>query len=578
MSNGKSASIPAASYAAVAIGAGSLALTAVSAVAGLGSAAGLAFGHAPGTGSMSPSFLEGVGWFQTMAMNGMLSVSYPPVYRSFTQNFGFSSGLFAWAPMQQAIDAFRAKTGGNLTDDSYNYLRGSTVVYQSDLSTNVKRDLVTLTTRFLPRGIIVGVNGTSIPVLGGTNTTASSAATAKQIDLVSGVQGFVEELSVPKGNTFMTVLLSFAVLIGAIVVGILLVKVILETWALFGSFPKKLVGFRQRYWWLMAKTITNLILLFYGVWCLYCIYQFKEGDSWGAKVLAGVTLGIFSLILLGFTFKIYQKAHQTGTEYESALYDDKETWQKYSFFYESYKQRFWWIFIPVIVFMAARGCIIAALDGHGLAQTAAQLGVDVGLLVLLLWTRPYERRSSNVVNIIIQVVRVISIGCILIFVEELGFTQTTKTVVGLVLLILQAVLTALLAILIATNAIISLCKKNPHRVRRKENEKKHLSDNDELTPLDAHNSMLFPLTDKEAAIPSFDIVELHTRGRASPDTLSPPPPMRERRQSRERLMSSPSRMGGHGPVRMYSQESLQPRDIGYRQPQLFDAGYKGNMI
>ena len=49
VSNGKSASIPAASYAAVAIGAGSLALTAVSAVAGVGSAAGLAFGHAPGT-------------------------------------------------------------------------------------------------------------------------------------------------------------------------------------------------------------------------------------------------------------------------------------------------------------------------------------------------------------------------------------------------------------------------------------------------------------------------------------------------------------------------------------------------
>jgi hypothetical protein len=76
----------------------------------------------------------------------------------------------------------------------------------------------------------------------------------------------------------------------------------------------------------------------------------------------------------------------------------------------------------------------------------------------------------------------------LVFVEELGMSQTTKTVTGLVLVVVQASLTGVLAILIAVNAIIICCKENPHRKKRKEAEKNREIDN--LTPLDARNSLL----------------------------------------------------------------------------------------
>ena len=87
---------------------------------------------------------------------------------------------------------------------------------------------------------------------------------------------------------------------------------------------------------------------------------------------------------------------------------------------------------------------------------------------LLIWSRPYERRSGNNINIFIQVVRVLSVVCILVFVEELGIAQTTKTITGVILIAVQSALTGLLAILIAVNAIISCCRQNPHRKRRKE--------------------------------------------------------------------------------------------------------------
>lgn len=137
-------------------------------------------------------------------------------------------------------------------------------------------------------------------------------------------------------------------------------------------------------------------------------------------------------------------------------------------FYENYKKSYWWLFIPAIIYMFARGCVIAGADGHGLAQAAGQLIVEALLLVVLLWSRPYSLKSGNWINIVIQVVRVLSVVCILVFVEELGMSQTTKTVTGLVLVVVQASLTGVLAILIAVNAIIICCKENPHRKKRKE--------------------------------------------------------------------------------------------------------------
>jgi hypothetical protein len=93
------------------------------------------------------------------------------------------------------------------------------------------------------------------------------------------------------------------------------------------------------------------------------------------------------------------------------------------------------------------------------------------MLILLLWTRPFVTKSGQWINISIQIVRVLSVACILIFVEQLGISQTTKTVTGIVLIVVQATLTGLLAILIAVNGLIVCFRENPHSRRQKEKGK-----------------------------------------------------------------------------------------------------------
>jgi len=286
------------------------------------------------------------------------------------------------------------------------------------------------------------------------------------------------------------VLLYFAVLIAAVIVGILIFRLILAVWALMGELPKKLDGFRKRYWWIMAKTITNLILCLYGIWVLYCLFQFFQGDSWAAKALAGVTLGLFTAVLAWFTWRIWSLArkYKMADGDASALYENKETWRNYSLFYEHYKKNYWWLFIPVMVYLFARGAIVAAGDGHGLVQTGGQLVVESLMLLLLIFLRPYNLKSGNWINITIQLVRVLSVLCILVFVEKLGISQTPKAITGVVLVAMQSALTGLLAILVAVNALVMWCRKNPHRKARKDAEKNRADDT--LTPLDARNSML----------------------------------------------------------------------------------------
>jgi hypothetical protein len=473
VTNGKTASVPAVSYVAAGVAGAALVLTGVSAVGAALSGSSAAAGGssaASATGTVSPSFTEVFGWFQGMAMNGMLSVNYPSVYRNFAKNFGFSTGLIPWTQLQESIDNFRAATGGNLTGNSVEFLQNATLVFPDGSSQQpsqgmLKRALTSfayLAARQIETTVNTTADATASQGQGGAASTVRVA--------VSGIQGYVQQLSIPSGNTFMTVLLIVAIVIAAIVVGILLVKVVLEFWALFGSFPQALAGFRKHYWGSIARAITSLILLLYGVWVLYCVFQFTRGDSWAAKVLAGVTLALFTGILAFFSWKIWSTARRLR-QLEGdvgGLYEDKRIWVKYSLFYEAYRRDYWWIFVPTILYMFVKGCVLAGADGHGMVQTIAQLVVESVMLVLLLWSRPYERRSSNVINITIQVVRVLSVVCILVFVEEFGIAQTTQTVTGVVLIAVQSALTGILAILIAWNAMIACCKENPHRKRRKE--------------------------------------------------------------------------------------------------------------
>lgn len=172
------------------------------------------------------------------------------------------------------------------------------------------------------------------------------------------------------------------------------------------------------------------ILILYGTWVLYCMYQFTKGDSWAAHLLAALTLIIFTGILGFFAVKIFLVARRVQKQEGNpdALFLNKPYMRKYGLFYDQFKSKFWWVFVPLIMYAFMKAAFIALGDGHGLIQAAGQLGCELMLLILLLWSRPFNTRAGNVLNIVISVVRVLSVVCLLVFVHELGIAADTKTV------------------------------------------------------------------------------------------------------------------------------------------------------
>jgi hypothetical protein len=251
VANGKTADVVEAKYATAAIAATALL---VSGVGAMGSAGG-----ATAVGASSPNFGDVMYWFQNIATDGMLTLSYPTIYRSFTSNFQWSTGLFTWDGMQQSIDNFRSSTGGNTTRMSIKYLLNNvTLVYDSSLA-NGTSSTNTKMRRGLEYDSFGGLWERDTNVTASSNSTTSSSGSSKMMTYVEGIQAKVETLKIPSANTFMTVLLIFLILIASIAVCILLFKVFLEVWALFNSFPKGLTGFRKRYWGFLITTIVRIV-------------------------------------------------------------------------------------------------------------------------------------------------------------------------------------------------------------------------------------------------------------------------------------------------------------------------------
>lgn len=220
----------------------------------------------------------------------------------------------------------------------------------------------------------------------------------------------------------MTVLLIFLILLAGVAFLMLLFKLILELWAMCGHLSQRFETIRAEYWRILGTTIVRIILIVYGTWALYCLWQFRAGDSWAASLLAGVTLAVFTGILAFFTIRIFYLAWK-AKKLEGGvdeLYEHEPWMKKYGFFYDQFKSPLWWFFVPIIIMSLVRAVLLVFGSSSPLFQTVGILAAEGIFLMVLFWRRPFDGRGANVVNAMIAVVRVLSIVCILIFVQELG--------------------------------------------------------------------------------------------------------------------------------------------------------------
>lgn len=407
-----------------------------------------------------PGFVEFFSVIQAISVSGMYSVNYPKVYRSFTQNMGWSTGVITWAGMQHSIDTFRSRTGGNLTASSYERLQQTTLVYRETENQNSRDVEIPQKMNYITQQLLRRL----VPRIAETGTDSASEledqAEKKYVSFVSGIKAYVEKLSVPNTNTFMTLLIWYAIIGAICIAGFILLKVCLELWSINGNPRNKFEGYRKGYMRFLTNTLLRLVVMFYGISVLYCMYQFKIGESWGPQLLAALTFAIKTIVLFWFSLRITYLARQTskegrGFEY---LFEYKPYISRYGLFYDQFRTDHWWCFIPTLGATFARNAFVALGHGNGMVQIIGQLVVDCLLTGLLISTQPFNTKMGNVINLAIQIVRTMSLVLLSIYAARPDLNEITATGISLALIVIQSILTVLLAILILINACLGVMK------------------------------------------------------------------------------------------------------------------------
>ncbi|KAK9474076.1 uncharacterized protein V1510DRAFT_374352 [Dipodascopsis tothii] len=475
ISNGKTAKHTSVAVASAAIVGAALVASGVGALSSISSV-----GVVSAASALSVGLPEVMSWTQGLASNGMLSLSYPNVYSSFAQNFGWSVGLISWGTLETAIDDMRANTGGNTTVSSYAVLKNSTLVNSGSqaylIGTADSSSGSTAAARLVRR---LSIDGLDFSI--GTGSSNSSSTILATLE---GIARYSDNMSVPNTNIFMTALVFFGIVVGAIVFALVAFKLALDLVSRCVPLKKGLESFRHRCFLFTSSTVVRVMLIVYSTWAIFCCYQFRLHDSKVSLALAVATLGLFTAVVVAYTTRIFVVAHKAsrmpgGIE---ELYEHKPYVRRYGLFYGQYKSKYWWFFVPVTVAAVARGVITGLADGHGLIQVASQLGIEGVLVLAMLIARPFNTRSGNVINLMISVTRTISFVLLLVFVEELGVQEETSTVVGIVLIVIQALLTVMLAIMVVINLLLMLFKKQAPKTLAA--EKRVSEDLTELGPID----------------------------------------------------------------------------------------------
>ncbi|KAF9583827.1 hypothetical protein BGW38_008400, partial [Lunasporangiospora selenospora] len=269
-----------------------------------------------------------------------------------------------------------------------------------------------------------------------------------------GLPSFGQRHGVPPKNMFMTSLFLFLILLLATSFVAFIIRISLEVYARFR--PGKFTKFRRRYSAHYAGILLRVVLLaFFGV-ATMAFFQLTLHDIWPITTLAVLTLLLFFGLLTYATLRLRRAG---GT----SLVFDEGIRSKYGALYDQYALSIYWFFVPALLYQVFKAAIVGL--GHNSPETAApqvhhrgstsawvqmalMLLVEISFTSLLLWKRPFAARVPNRLNALLGCARILNVVLLSVMIEGTAASTVSRTVVGIVITCIQALVMLLLACLV----------------------------------------------------------------------------------------------------------------------------------
>lgn len=327
----------------------------------------------------------------------------------------------------------------------------------------------------------------------------------------SGFPGTLAEENIPASNAFITGFLWFLILtviVASLVVGL---KWLLEGLNRFRIIKDdRLAYFRTHWLEFTGLAVVRTMLIAFFMMIFLTLFQFTYKGSAGTITLAVIVFLIFSISMFSITayacfYRLRLGQYRTGPEklhivkskafgflpwfsleLEShrcqnpnpsvsvrsipwrkvsylnensqrvEIHQDEEYIKKFGWLSARFRRTRWWYFVVWLTYEFIRACFYGGAAGRPMTQVFGLLVVEFIALITTVIIKPFEGARLNAIMVyLLGFSKVVTLALSAAFDTRFNLPRITTTVIGVVIIVIQSLLTIVLMIAIVFGAISS---------------------------------------------------------------------------------------------------------------------------
>lgn len=449
--------------------------------------------------------------FQHIYFTGALSMNWPSVLVAFWSNYAWSGGMIYTKSMQNSINQLIGSNKGNTSivgaagsGSAAENLGGG---YQ--ISQIYKRSFFSFRSRTLEQSIAkrslanstTGYSWYGLPVKPGLPLPGN----------FSGFPGTLAEQNIPASNAFITGFLWFLILLVIVAVSVAAFKWLLEGLAKVNWIKKdRLTYFRAHWIQFTELVVLRTWLIGFFMMIFLTTFQFTYKGSGGVTALAAIVFLVFIVGLFGaagyacyyrlqyghyetipdrahlartkalghvpwFRFELesyrskkpnvtksivampWKRLHYADEDSQRAnIHQDEDYTKKFGWLSARFRKSRWWFFAAWLIYEFIRACFYGGAAGHPMVQVFGLLVVEFIALIIIVQIKPFEGARLNMLMVyVLGFSKVASVALSSAFDSRFNLPRITTTVIGVVIIVIQGILTILLMIAILIGAVSS---------------------------------------------------------------------------------------------------------------------------
>jgi hypothetical protein len=157
---------------------------------------------------------------------------------------------------------------------------------------------------------------------------------------------------------------------------------------------------------------------------------------------------------------------RAASESEKSIHDDDDYTKKFGWLSSRFRRTRWWFFVVWLVYEFIRACFLAGASGHPMTQVFGLLVVEFLAFVGLIILRPFEGQRLNLIVVyMLGFSKVATVGLSAAFDTSFNLPRISTTVIGIVIIVIQGILTIMTVIAIvvgASSSYMSVMRNREH--------------------------------------------------------------------------------------------------------------------